>query len=121
MPPGRKSILHDAILKPFGPHQCIRCSHSVNAFHTRSRGASKTREITNSFTAAAASFLAATFLLLRLQRTQIVVEPVETRFPEAAVLLEPVVDAVQRRRLDAGGTPLRVAASRDQAGALQHL
>src|ERR1041384_377725 len=90
MPPGRKSILHDTILKPFGPHQCIRCSHSVNAFQTRSRGASKTREITNSFTAAAVSFLAATLLLLRLQRTQIVVEPVETLFPEAAILFEPV-------------------------------
>ena len=30
-------------VKPFGPHQCSRRSGSVSAFHTSSRGASKTR------------------------------------------------------------------------------
>ncbi len=35
-------------MKPFGPHQCFMRSGSVNAFHTRSRGASNTREMTKS-------------------------------------------------------------------------
>src|ERR1700704_4655028 len=33
---------------PFGPHHCFMRSGSVNAFHTRSRGASSTRERTKS-------------------------------------------------------------------------
>ena len=36
------------MVKLFGPHQCIKCSASVTAFQTRSRGASNTRE-TRSF------------------------------------------------------------------------
>src|SRR6202051_1629369 len=34
--------------EPVGPNQCFMCSGSANAFHTSSRGASNTREITKS-------------------------------------------------------------------------
>src|SRR5947208_1278664 len=36
------------MVKPFGPHHCARRSASVQAFHTSSRGASKTRLMMNS-------------------------------------------------------------------------
>src|ERR687891_410712 len=43
VPPGLTSIVTDARIVPRGPHQCASCSGSVHAFHTSSRGASKTR------------------------------------------------------------------------------
>src|SRR4026207_2341777 len=48
MPPGRRSTVQWVTLKPFGPHHCFKRSASVHAFHTRSRGASKTRLMMNS-------------------------------------------------------------------------
>ena len=56
-----------------------------------------------------------------LQLFQIVVEPIEALVEEAAVVFEPIVDVLERPRLDAARPPLRLAAARDQAGALQHL
>src|SRR4030095_3595776 len=47
-PPTRKSILAIGQVKPVGPHQRLTCSGSVQAFHTRSTGASKTRLKTRS-------------------------------------------------------------------------
>src|SRR5215213_10062323 len=41
-------MLEAITVKPLGPHHCFMRSGSVNAFHTRSRGASKVREITKS-------------------------------------------------------------------------
>src|SRR5580658_9506004 len=41
-PPTRKSIWQTGAVKPFGPHHCITYFGSVHAFHTNSRGASKT-------------------------------------------------------------------------------
>src|SRR5215472_9508769 len=41
-PPTRKSILQTGAVKPFGRHHCITYFGSVHAFHTNSRGASKT-------------------------------------------------------------------------------
>src|ERR1700704_992514 len=65
--------------------------------------------------------LASTLLSLGLQLAQIVVQAVEALLPEAAIALEPVVDVLQRARLDAAGPPLLLAASCDQARALQDL
>src|SRR5262249_21369277 len=45
MPPERKSSVPVTEVKPLGPHHCFRLSSSLCAFHTSSRGASKTREI----------------------------------------------------------------------------
>src|ERR1700674_479519 len=70
--------------------------------------------------AAAALLLASTLLLLRLQLVQVFVQAVEALVPEAAIVVEPVVNVLQRRRLDPAGPPLRRAAARDQAGALQY-
>src|SRR5690606_4487549 len=43
MPPTRRSMACVTQLNPFGPNQCGRCSGSVQARYTSSRGASNTR------------------------------------------------------------------------------
>src|SRR5216684_8575319 len=48
VPPKRTSISHENTLKPWGPHQRIKCSGSVQASKTSSRGASKIRVMTSS-------------------------------------------------------------------------
>ncbi len=68
-----------------------------------------------------ALFFASTLLLLRLQCAQIVVQSIEARDPEAAIAFEPVVDGLEGGRLDPARPPLRLAAARDEARALQHL
>src|SRR5213594_3367167 len=116
-PPGRTSIVHEGIVKPCGPHQRTRRSGSVQALRTRRRGASKTRVRTSSRSAdsVAALVLAAMFLL------QKVVQAIEALLPEASVVFEPVRSVLERTRPEPAGSPLGLAAARDQAGALQHL
>src|SRR5712664_339348 len=65
-PPGFTSILWVVLVKPFGPHHSPMCSGSVHAFHTSSRGASKTRvpRISRSPTSAAFLLSAANLRLL---------------------------------------------------------
>ena len=46
-------------------------------------------------------FLATTFALLRLQFFQVFAQAIEARVPEAAIILQPVVDVLERPRLDA--------------------
>src|SRR5439155_5799385 len=60
-------------------------------------------------------------LVLGLQCLEVVVEAVKAFLPEAAVAIEPVVDAFEGGGLDPAGPPLRRATARDQAGSLQHL
>src|SRR5271154_6055538 len=60
-------------------------------------------------------------LLLGLQFLQIDAEPIEARFPQAAVVLEPVIDSFEDAELDPAGPPLRLAPPCDQAGPLEHL
>src|SRR5208282_1467332 len=83
------------------------------------------------------AMLAATLLLLGLQierfrilrvicatafqLTDIVVQPVETLLPEAAIVLDPSGNIPERSSLQATRPPLRLAAASDQPGALQHL
>src|ERR1700719_1569148 len=95
VPPGRSSSLWMRDVKPFGPHQCSRRSGSVSAFHTRSRGASKTRVTTSARSpdSAAALLFAAILVLLLfrfllLQFAQIVLEAVERFLPETAIVFE---------------------------------
>src|SRR5688572_13638395 len=101
-PPSRISKALVVVVKPSGPHQCARCLGSLQARHTRSRGASNSRIVTIASGARSRSttlFLAATFLLrlfLGLQLAQIVLEPVQPVFPKPAIALQPVVDALQR-------------------------
>src|SRR4051812_40647113 len=49
------------------------------------------------------------------------VQPLELRLPEAAVVLQPAIRLAEGCCLDAARTALRVAAARDQPGALEHL
>src|ERR1700689_2276046 len=102
-------------------------SSSVNARHTRSRGASKTRVMTSTRSAdsAAILFFAAIFLFLRvrfalLQLAQIILEAIEGLLPETAIVFEPIRRVLERSRGEPAWTPLRLAAALDQPGALQH-
>src|SRR5207244_6664022 len=65
-PPTRRSISHAGDVKPFGPHQRMTCSGSVQPYQTSSRGASKTRSTmsTRSSAVMGASVLSAIFVLL---------------------------------------------------------
>src|SRR5258706_11933001 len=105
------------MVTPLGPHHCFIRSGSVKHFHTRSRGASKTRLMTNS----CGLFSSATFFLLGLDFSEVIVETVEAFFPEAAVVLDPFGDVFQRACLQPPRTPPRLAAAGDQPRALQHL
>src|SRR5439155_7515277 len=91
--------------------------------NTTSRGASNRRVTVSSRcrAAAAALSLAPIPLFFRFELAQIVVQPVEPLVPEPAVVLDPLGGVLQRRRLQPARPPLRFAAARDQAGALQHL
>src|SRR5512143_1859228 len=121
-PPARISNKCVVVVNPFGPHHCARCLGSVHAEKTRSRGASNTRVpmIEHGSVSRSMLFFAATFFLLRLQNTQIIVEPVETLFPEPAILLEPVVRFLERGSLDPAWPHLGIAAACDQTSALEH-
>src|SRR5438105_12637280 len=111
------------MVKPFGPHHCIRRSRSVQALNTMSRGASNTRVMTNSRSAAAATALLfpATLLLLRLKFPQVIVQAIEAFVPESAVAVDPVGDVLERPGFEPARPPLRLAAARDQPGAFQYL
>ncbi|MEZ5927008.1 MAG: hypothetical protein R3C55_00780 [Parvularculaceae bacterium] len=54
--------------------------------------------------------------LRRLQFGEIVGEAVKAFFPEAAIAVEPVVDALQRFRFELARAPLRLAPAADEAG-----
>src|SRR5437868_9763578 len=71
--------------------------------------------------AALAALLAPMLFLLGLQLAQIIVEAIEALLPESAIAVDPIRDFFEADRLEPARPPLRVAAARDQAGALQHL
>src|SRR6266508_2526000 len=98
------------------PNQSAKRSGSVHSFHTRSRGASKTRVIV------IPSLLRGSAILRSLLgRLQALVEAVEASLPEPTVLLEPVDSFLHRRTPQPRGPKLRRAAARDQPRALEHL
>src|SRR2546430_12691244 len=119
-PPGRTSIVQDGVVKPCGPHQRTSRSASVQALKTRGRGASKTRAMTSSRSAAVLALPpAAMSPPFRLQLAQIVLQAIEALVPETAIVLQPVGGLLERSRLEPARPPLRLAAARDQTGALQ--
>src|SRR5262249_39756660 len=67
------------------------------------------------------AFATMMFLLLFLQLMQVFVESIETFLPELSVVLHPVGDLAQRAGVELAGTPLRVAAARDEPGPLEDL
>src|ERR1700722_7031217 len=117
-PPGRNSKRDVVVVKPFGPHHCARCLASVQTENTSSRGASNSRmpmiergSLCRSRLFAAAMFLALRFRRFGLQDFQIGVEAIKALLEEPAIVFEPVVDALERLRLDAAGAGLRLAAA----------
>src|SRR4029077_20128039 len=140
-PPGRNSKRDVVVEKPFGPHHCTRCFGSVHSENTSSRGASNSRMpmIERGSLCRSRLFAAAMFFVLLalrgglcrlglcrlglgrfgLQHFQIGVEAIEAFLEEAAIAFEPMVDVIERLGFDAAGAKLRLAAARDQAGALQ--
>src|SRR6516164_6826366 len=141
--PGRKSKLKVVVVKPNGPHHCARCFGSVQAEKTSARGAANSRVPTITRGSCSRStppgaaissvrrvwlviatllntLLVAVFgLVLRLQLLQISIQAVETLIKKATIMVEPVVDVLERARLDTARPPLRLAPARDQPGALQ--
>src|ERR1700754_1121199 len=142
-PPTRKSISHTGKVMPSQPYHFLTCSALVMASKTRRRGASNTRVSTISRSDGVVTFRAlptrvSTRLLLfcrclgfhvspcfgfflRLQRLQVIVEPVEILVPEPAGILQPAVGLREGGRCDAARPPLRLPAARDQSRMLQHL
>src|SRR5262245_60981199 len=66
VPPALGSVSQEMTVDPWGPHQRIKCSESVNASKTSSRGASKRRVMTSTRSAGSGTtlLLAAMFFLL---------------------------------------------------------
>src|SRR5688572_33095570 len=113
------------------PHHRRTCSGLVSASKTRCRGASKRRVSSISVSDGvetlkvrlfAALLTGMGFLLgvLGFHLLEVAVEAVEPCLPNMAVAFSPVRHFLERRRLDAAGSPLRLAAARDEPGAFQH-
>src|SRR5712691_8327337 len=102
------------------------CFGSVQAFHTRSRGASKTRMAVISRSAVLLSTLfftavaAMSSLLLVFHFGQIGLHPIHAVFPETAIVLDPIGDVFERLGVEAAWPPLRLPPARDEAGALEN-
>src|SRR2546423_5477628 len=110
---------------PRGPHQLARCFASLHIWNTRSGDASNTRvaeiaRVSSLVAAAATAFLGDMILLLFLNFSKVFVQTVETLFPEFFVVAHPVGDVLERTGVETAGSPLRVAASSDEPGALEH-
>src|SRR5918992_4173826 len=118
VPPGLTSIVtvSSGVLQPCGPHHCTSCSGSVHALHTSSRGASYTRLISISC-AVAVSVIPVSLLHF----VEVIAEAVEAALPKPAVAGQPVGGLLEGIALQARRAQLRRAASRYEAGALQHL
>src|SRR6185295_14965317 len=99
----RRSTLAERISKSLGPHHLSRRSGSVQAFHTRSRGASNTREMTNSNSPTCLASLFATAIILLLfslclNVAQIIFKAVQRFVPEVTVGLKPAINSLERFR-----------------------
>src|ERR1700689_5133174 len=105
---------------PFIPHHFAICSRSVKAFHTSSRGASKTRVMTisRSDDFAAALLFAGIFLLLLLQLAHISREANNLLPKKPGKLRDPARRVLEGARREPAWAPLCLAAALDQPGAL---
>src|SRR5580704_18405659 len=109
-PPTRKSILQTGEVKPFGPHHCITYFGSVHAFHTNSRGASKTLVTTIRSISLTVLFVMSNLHFFHLIHNHI--QLVETLFPELAIANRPVADCLYSlwpKRADTLSSTLRLA------------
>src|SRR5215467_6732342 len=101
-PPTRKSILQTGAVKPFGPHHCITYFGSVHAFHTNSRGASKTLVTVIRSVSLTVLFVISDLRFFHLIHNHI--QLVETLLPELAIANRPVADRLYRLRPERANT-----------------
>src|SRR5438034_2015438 len=125
-PPGRRSISQTGAVKSFGGNHWAICFGSVHALYTSSRGALNTRVVVKVRSAGAATELLLSLtailpLVLSLQLLQIALQAIEALLPETPVALHPVVDVLERTRVEPAGPPLGLATARDQPGVLEDL
>src|ERR1700754_2883982 len=112
------------MVQPSGPSiQFGTCSASVNASKTSLRGASNTRVIATSLSEGVvnvvvpASFVVSMILLLHL--LQVCVQPGVAGVPELSVVLGPLSDLTQRRRLEPARAPLSLPSPGDETCPLE--
>src|SRR5690349_13633993 len=114
------------VVKPRGPNHLAKCSFSVQARKTRSRGASNTRASTISRSRAhvrsplfASAMVVVLFHVLGfvvlscLQIAQVLVQSLEAVLPRAPRVLGPCRDLLQRFRSQPAGPALRISPARD--------
>lgn len=58
---------------------------------------------------------------LRLDCPQILAEPTQAAVPEVAIVRQPIIGGLQRRRVESARTELRILASRYEPGVLENL
>src|ERR1700674_3952102 len=107
------------MVQPLGPNiQWGRCSGLVQASKTSRRGASKTRVMTTSRSDGVVNVVTPTLVavammpLLLFHMFQVMIQSCVALVPEAAIELGPLGDRLDRRRLEAAGSPLRLPAAR---------
>src|SRR5215212_5408628 len=103
------------VMNPRGPNHFAKCSFSVHARKTRSRGASNTRERTISRSRAHAcspllpSAMVVLLFLVGLQVTQVFGKLVEALFPRAPRVLGPRRHLLERFRSQPTRPTLRIS------------
>src|SRR2546428_8807768 len=139
-PPTRKSVWKTGVVKPRGPHQRLTCSGSVQAFQTRSCGASKMRVMTTPPFAAGPFPFVVVFvgtvtpprLSSAVERSlpvfsfsssgflQVFCQSVEAVLPQDAVARQPPQRPAERRRIHLAPGPTAPRLDAQQDGILQH-
>src|SRR5215208_5532720 len=106
------------------PHQRFTCSGLLIASKTRCLGALNTRLMTISRSEVVvvlnvslfATLLTAMLLLLCFHFLQVIIETIETCFPDVPVTLRPRGDFFEWSGFDAARAPLRFPSAADQTG-----
>src|ERR671919_935519 len=124
-------IFSRGVSKCSGPYHAVTSSGSVQALNTRSRGASKTRVIRTSWSAAAAGVESVILLSFPPQRklglrcgvfpAQVRFESVHSGLPRLLARPHPLHCLVERLGLHPARPPLSLPAADDQPRSLEHL
>src|SRR5580700_1798703 len=116
-PPARTSTSHTGFVKSCGPHQRASNFGSVHALKTSASGASYTRVmVSTGYRETSVSAVIARSFLKVLEK---IVEAIEPRIPEAAIIFEPACSRPQRLAIDPARAPLRRPGARDEPRALE--
>src|SRR5687768_6261303 len=111
-------IFSRGVSKASGPYHAVTSSGSVQALNTRSRGASNTRVIRTSWSAAA--WGVELFILFSF-RAQVRFESVHSGLPRLLARPHPLHRLVERLGLHPARPPLGLPAADDQPRSLEHL